>query len=87
MTCDRCNQEKELLYVVVTTRPSDPTELVSILAFCEECGFEQNPIEDYDEFVKLLGGPEPHVLASREFFYTYIDSGTAATRKHIWLTI
>lgn len=44
MTCDNCNAEYPFhaRHVATMVRPSDPSELVAVLAFCPPCGRRAN---------------------------------------------
>ena len=79
-TCDYC--AKTALVVVVTPRPSDPSEIVSILELCGEHDSEMT-ITQVEE-VLATGG---HAVARPEVLWQYIESDVAMSNGHIFLTI
>lgn len=85
MTCDEflCQSGKPNRYYVVTARPSDKSELVDVMAFCEDHEREQEPrsLED------LKASWHDYSVATREVFEAYIESPEAAKRGHLFLTL
>lgn len=74
-------------WLVVTPRPSDPTEIVSILVFCEEHapGVKRCTVAEVAE--DLAHGASAHSLVTRELMDEYMESPLATKNGHIFLTI
>lgn len=89
MTCDdfsngvECNKNES--FFVAGPRPSDPTEIVSTLAFCEEHA-KRHKIYSLDQLKGEWDG-KGLVLAHRKDWSDYIESREARDRKHIFLSI
>lgn len=82
-------------FVVVTPRPSDPTEIVSVM---DSTDFDGRDLGDppittlagFEEYLTTAGigaGNTFTVAVTPEVLDEYIETPEAAARKHMWLTI
>lgn len=87
MPCDYCNQASEE-YVVVTPRPSDPSEIVSVLAYCGSCA-TQDGREVEGDIVEVAASLSrgASVMTTYTILGVYMDSSMADHNGHGFLTI
>lgn len=83
-TCDMCNSEVTYAdeVLVVTERPSDRTELVSIVGGCADCFTPSTYEQVLESFAN--GGT---AASTRKVLDQYIHSHEAHARGHLFLTI
>jgi len=85
MTCDESGCTKPDTISVAGERPSDKTEIVSVLAYCEDHAQTMSPPVTLAYLKEEWTGGL--IAAANKDWNTYIESPEAAKRRHIFLTI
>lgn len=84
--CGFCGCEERGV-VLVTPRPSDPSELVSVLDSSDDPGLVIGASITSEDVERRFAGGATHVNATPEALDDYIESDGALARGHLFLTI
>lgn len=84
--CGFCSCEARGI-VLVTARPSDPSELVAVLGTDDDPKLAIGASVTGTDVERRFAAGATHVNATPEALDAYIESPEASARGHIWLTI
>lgn len=83
--CDQC-EGRPARFAVAGPRPSDPSEIVSIMYVCGHCaGIVFTNVKSIAKALKA--SPTAKIAAKPKMWQQYIESHYAAENGHLWLSI
>jgi hypothetical protein len=84
-TCDLCDKpvDAKTAWFVFKVRPSDPSQLVSVLMTCHE----HDKALSLPEVIAALSDNRAYVVTTADIITQYIESDVATDRGHLFLAL